>query len=72
MSLWNFGKSSGTDRVPEHLKVKQAPPAYIHRTIDARVGLLDKPIKRAYVNPRRDAKSARSGRLRKELRGGES
>lgn len=59
--------SGGTDRVPSHLSVHQAPPAYIHRVFKERAGALGEiRTNPPYVNPKRDVKSAKSGRLRKD------
>ena len=51
--------SRGVDRVPARLRVGRPLPEVIHAST-----FMGKP----YVNPARDAKSLKAGRLRKELR----
>lgn len=67
------GVTRGVDRVPERYRVAKPEPQWIARHED-----LPRDYRRArgytatsgntpYVNPRRDAKSRKAGRLRKEL-----
>lgn len=63
-SRWAYGdspQSRGVDRVPPHLVIPPRPVEFIVR---------HRPRLRAmvpHINPARDAKSLRAGRLRKEL-----